>query len=89
MLFRSHTDESVDRIKVATIDNTTLTVGKTVKVDVTVWVYSTASDRLDLYYSGDANNPTWTLIGTITPPATGAQTLTGNYVLPGGTLQAV
>jgi len=85
-----HSDESNDRIVVSTTDGSTLAAGKTVKVSATVWAYSGfTSDHLDLYYTANANSPTWTLIGTITPAAAGAQTLSANYTLPSGSLQAV
>ena len=38
-----------------------------------------SSDSLDLYYAANANSPTWVFIGSIVPPAGGAQ----------GSLQAV
>jgi hypothetical protein len=85
-----HSDESNDRLVVSTTDGSTLAAGKTVKVSATVWAYSGfTSDHLDLYYTANASSPTWTLIGTITPAAAGAQTLSANYTLPSGSLQAV
>ena len=85
-----HSDESNDRLVIATTDGCALAAGKTVKVSATVWAYSSfTSDHLDLYYTANASSPTWVLIGTITPTAAGAQTLSANYTLPSGTLQAV
>ena len=85
-----HSDESSDRIKVSTTDGSGLAAGKTVRVDATVWAWTTPSaDHLDLYYAANANSPTWTFIGTITPTAAGAQTLSATYTLPAGSLQAV
>ncbi|MBZ5686352.1 MAG: hypothetical protein LAP86_15080 [Acidobacteriia bacterium] len=85
-----HSDESNDRLVISTTDSSSLAAGKTVRVSATVWAYSSfTSDHLDLYYTANANSPTWTLIGTITPPAAGAQTLSANYTLPSGSLQAV
>jgi hypothetical protein len=85
-----HSDESNDRLVVSTTDGSTLAAGKTVKVSATVWAYSSfTSDHLDLYYAANANSSSWTLIGTITPTAAGAQTLSANYTLPSGSLQAV
>ena len=85
-----HSDESNDRLVVTTTDGSTLAAGKTVKVSATVWAYSSfTSDHLDLYYTANANSPSWTLIATITPTAAGAQTLSGTYTLPSGSLQAV
>jgi len=85
-----HSDESNDRVVVATTDGSALAAGKTVKVSATVWAYSSyTSDALDLYYTANANSPSWTLIGTIIPTVAGAQTLSANYTLPSGSLQAV
>jgi hypothetical protein len=85
-----HSDESNDRLVVATTDGSAFAAGKTVKVSATVWAYSGfTSDHLDLYYAANANSPSWVLIATITPTAAGAQTLSANYTLPSGSLQAV
>jgi leucyl aminopeptidase len=85
-----HADESNDRIKVSTTDGTALAPGKTVRIDATVWAWTTpAQDKLDLYYAANANSPTWTFITTLTPAAAGAQTLSATYTLPSGALQAV
>jgi leucyl aminopeptidase len=84
-----HVDESNDRLKVSTLDGTSFAAGKTVKIDATVYVYSTTADKLDLYYTANAASPTWTFITTITPPGTGIRTLSANYTLPSGTVQAV
>jgi hypothetical protein len=85
-----HSDESNDRIKVSTTDGSALAAGKTVRIDATVWAWTTPSaDHLDLYFAANANSPTWTLVGTLTPTAAGAQTLSATYTLPAGSLQAV
>jgi hypothetical protein len=86
-----HSDESNDRLVVQTTDGSTLAPGKTAKVSATVWAYrGFTSDHLDLYYAADASSPSWVLIGTITPTAAGAQTLSANHTLPsGGASQAV
>jgi Big-like domain-containing protein/immune inhibitor InhA-like protein len=85
-----HSDESNDRLKVATTDGSNFAPGKTVTISATVWAWTTpSSDRLDLYYAANANSPTWTFLTTLTPAAGGAQTLTANYTLPTGALQAV
>src|SRR5262249_13183619 len=63
-----HSDESNDRLVIATTDGSSLAAGKTVTVSATVWAYSSfTSDHLDLYYAANANSPTWTLIGTLSP----------------------
>jgi hypothetical protein len=85
-----HSDESNDRIKVSTVDGTDFAAGKTVRIDATVWAWTTpAQDALDLYYTSNANSPSWTFLTTIVPPAAGAQTLSATYTLPAGPLQAV
>jgi hypothetical protein len=85
-----HSDESNDRIFVSTVDGEVFSEGSTVQIDATVWAWSTGSaDTLDLYYAADANSPSWTYITSLAPPAGGAQTLSAQYVLPAGELQAV
>jgi len=90
-----HSDESIDRLVVATNDGTALAGGKTVTVSATVWCYTTtpSSDSLDLYYTASipgTGSPTWTLIGTQACTVGGAQTLTRTYTLPStGTQHAV
>ncbi len=85
-----HNDESNDRIVVSTLDGGNFTEGDTVEIAATVYAWSTgSSDHLDLYYAADANNPVWTLITTINNPGSGVQTLTAQYVLPAGGMQAV
>lgn len=83
-----HSDESNDRIVVASTDGGALTHGTT--VTATVWAWSTgSSDALDLYYAANPNSPTWVLIGTIVPSGGGAQSISRTYTLPTGSLQAV
>jgi hypothetical protein len=85
-----HSDESNDRLRVATLDGTPLAAGKVVQVTATVWAWTTpAQDKLDLYYAANADSPSWTFITTLTPTAAGAQAMSATYTLPAGTLQAV
>jgi leucyl aminopeptidase len=84
-----HSDESLDRLKVTTTTGGNLAAGTTVRVDATVWAYSSTADKLDLYYTANANSPTWTLIGTFSPGGTGARTISATYTLPTGSLQAI
>jgi hypothetical protein len=85
-----HSDESLDRLRVFTPNGTNLSAGSTVTVQATVWAYASySSDQLDLYYAADARNPTWVLLTTLTPTASGANTLSATYTLPAGTLQAI
>ena len=85
-----HSDESNDRLKVSTVDGADFAAGKTVRVEATVWAWTTpAADKLDLFYAANASNPSWTLLTTLTPGAAGAQTLSATYTLPSGPLQAV
>jgi hypothetical protein len=85
-----HVDESNDRLKVATVDGSNFAPGKTVRIEATVWAWSTpSSDALDLFYASNAASPNWTFIGTIVPTVAGAQTLSTTYTLPAGPLQAV
>lgn len=84
-----HGDESVDRIRVSTLDGSPLAAGKLVKVEATVWVWGAGSDRLDVWYTETAAAPAWKLAGTVAPTANGQQTLSQTFTLPSGSLQAV
>jgi PKD repeat protein len=85
-----HSDESNDRLMIATTDGSSFAAGKTVTVTSTVWAWNTgSSDALDLYYAANANSPSWTFIKTIVPSAGGAQALSATFTLPSGSLQAV
>jgi leucyl aminopeptidase len=85
-----HSDESNDRIRVLTTDGTPFAAGKTVRIEATVWAYSTyTSDKLDLYYAANANSPAWTFLATLSPTKAGSQILSATYTLPAGALQAV
>jgi murein DD-endopeptidase MepM/ murein hydrolase activator NlpD len=87
-----HKDESIDRIKLSTLDGGNFAPGKTVKIEVDVWAWGTDGyDHLDLYYAPDATNPSWTYIATLdTANTAGAQLLSTTFTLPGGgSLQAV
>jgi bacterial leucyl aminopeptidase len=85
-----HVDESNDRIRVFTLDGTNLSPGKTVRIEATVWAYTTPSaDRLDLYRASNGLSPSWVHVATLTPSAPGAQTLSATYTLPQGGVQAV
>ena len=83
-------DESVERITVRTLDGGNFTAGDVVEVSVDVWAWSTgSSDTLDLYYAADALNPVWEYLGSEVPGGGGAQTLTRQFTLSDGPLQAV
>jgi Zn-dependent metalloprotease len=86
-----HSDESNDRIRVFTTDGTNFAPGKTAQIDATVWAWTTPSaDTADFFYAADANAPSWVFIGSRTPTAAGAQTLSITYSIPnGGANQAV
>jgi hypothetical protein len=85
-----HSDESNDRIRVFTTDGSNFAPGKTVTVQATVWAWTTpSSDTADFFYAANAASPSWVFIGSVQPTAAGAQTLSVNYTLPAGALQAV
>ena len=86
-----HFDESLDRLAVSTTDGSLLAAGKTVKIDATVWNYSSA-DSLDLYFAPNANSPVWTTIATDVKAAGGSQTqqvISTTFVLPAATLPVI
>ena len=74
-----HSDESVDAILV-TSSSGNLSAGTSIDIDVTAYWWSTTSDSLDVYYTEDVNNPSWTAIATdLKASATGLQTLTVSH----------
>ena len=79
-----HSDESIDKIVISTVDGSNFAPGKTVKVEATVWAFSTASDFLDLFYAPDATNPNWVFIATLRPSVLGLQTLSTTFTLAQG-----
>ncbi len=87
---RMHIEESLDNIRVSTLDGSNFAPGKTVRIDVGVWNVRTTQDFLDLYYAADATNPNWVYITTLQSPTFGSQVLSTTYTLPDGDgLQAV
>ncbi|RKH40688.1 M20/M25/M40 family metallo-hydrolase [Corallococcus sicarius] len=88
-----HSDESLDAVKVSTVDGTPFAPGKQVRVEATVWAYANpSSDRLEFFYTANATatTPVWTQIGTsLTPTAAGTVKLSATYTLPAGATQAV
>ena len=85
-----HVDESLDRIKISSLDGLPLTTGKSVRIEVTVWAYSSYSaDALDLFYTASSGSPNWIYLTTINPTQPGGQTLSAVYTLPAGTNQAI
>jgi hypothetical protein len=86
-----HVRESIDRIRVGTLNGSQMSPGSVVRVDVTVWGYGPTAigDTLDLFSAADATSPTWTYIGSQETHRDGPQTLSMTYTLPTGALQAV
>src|SRR5207248_4683139 len=73
------------------VDGTPLAAGKTARIDATVWVFSTASDFLDLFFAPDASaaSPVWTPLGTLLATSLGLQTVSTTFVLPDGPLPVI
>ncbi len=84
-----HSDESIDGLTVTTTSGGNLAAGQQVTIQANVYAYSTTSDTLDLYYAANASSPTWTLLGSYHPSATGSTTISATYTLPTGSLQAI
>jgi hypothetical protein len=84
-----HYDESLDRLKISTVDGTALAAGKQVNVEATVWIYS-GNDHLDIFFAPDANAPVWALVSTVTVTASQSQRiLNASFALPEATLPAI
>lgn len=81
--------ESVESLKVATLDGTPLAPGKAAELEVRYYAFSPELDRVDLFYAADANRPAWIRFATLLPATTGFQSGSAVFVLPTGPLQAV
>ncbi|RYZ07351.1 MAG: peptidase S8 [Myxococcales bacterium] len=84
-----HTNPSLDYLSIATNGGGNLAAGQTVTVRADVWVYTPSDDRLDLFYTADADaSPVvWTPVTGATDvsfSAGGAKTFTTTFVLPSG-----
>lgn len=78
-----HSDESIDRIRLHTLDGSPLAPGKTVQVDVTVWAFGDGqSDALDLFYAANAPSQDWAYLITLTPAGGGPQLLSAQFTVP-------
>jgi hypothetical protein len=76
-----HSDESIDRVVIKTVDNGPFAAGKQVTVSVTAWCWGT-SDSFDLYYTTNAGAPAWTALTTNQAcTASGARTFTHTFNL--------
>lgn len=85
-----HTSTSIDRMVVSTTGGAPFATGSRVRVEMLIWATASfANERLDIFHAPDANNPTWTLLTTITPPGSGARITSYEFNLPAGSLQAV
>lgn len=79
-----HSDESLDRLRIETLDGTPLGPNKQVRVTATVWAFSGTSNFLDVYHTQSVSSPMWTLLGTLQTTGSGLRTITGNFFLPAG-----
>ncbi|MBI3071878.1 MAG: putative Ig domain-containing protein [Deltaproteobacteria bacterium] len=84
-----HNAQSLDRIRISTLDGKNFAPGKRAKISATVWSWFAYYDRLDLYVASSAPIPTWTFLTTLSATKSGLQTLSTTYVLPDSALQAV
>jgi hypothetical protein len=85
-----HLDESLDWLRVSSVDGLPLQAGKRVRVEARVWAYdSWGDDRLSIYTTHTPTDPHWTWVATLAPTGPGAQRLGAEFDLPPGGLQAV
>ncbi|WP_243336959.1 Ig-like domain-containing protein [Anaeromyxobacter soli] len=82
-------DESIEQLRISSDDGKPLVVGGNVKLEVDAIVGGELGDSLDLYASPAVSPPSWRHLITLTPVASGPQTLTAWYTLSAGGTQAV
>jgi len=78
-----HSDESIDSIRIRSVDGTAITVGKPVIAEVDVWAYAGyTTDKLDLFITSNIATPAWSLVATLTPNKAGASRLSATFTMP-------
>ncbi len=83
-------DESLEWMKVSSVDGLALAAGKRARVEARVWAYTGWSDdALDLFYTTTPGDLHWVWFATVRPAGPGLQTLVAEYVLPPSGWQAV
>ncbi|OJT24354.1 hypothetical protein BO221_14385 [Archangium sp. Cb G35] len=88
----SHMREAVERIRIIREDGTVLAAGKRVRIEVDVRAGYIPADTLDLYHSANgARGTTFTKFASLRPTdgAGPYQTLSAEFILPAGNLQAI
>ncbi len=84
-----HVDESIERLVISSVNGAVLKAGTTAKIDATVWAFSVANDKIDLYSSPTVSAPAWTLIKTLSPTVKGLGIVSATFTLPAGSQQAI
>jgi hypothetical protein len=84
-----HSDESVDSIRISSVGGGDMQAGQKVDIVAKVWAYNPSTDFVDFYHAIDATNPQWQFIETVKPISSSANTLSTQYTLGSGSLQAV
>lgn len=83
-------DESVERIKVVSLNGGALVPGTEVEIEATVFAWDYHQDTIDFWYTADAMNPKWILIQSVRPAVSDTtKKIRARYTLPQGGLQAV
>ena len=82
-------DESIERVRVISEDGNAIATGANARVEVDVFVGADLGDFLDIYVSPTASPTAWRHVITLTPAASGAQTLSAPFTLAAGSQQAV
>ncbi len=82
-------DESIERIRITSLDGQSLATGGGARIDVDVFVGADLGDFLDIYVSPSDSPTSWRHVITLTPAASGAQTLSAPFTLAEGSPQAV
>jgi hypothetical protein len=85
-----HEDSSIDSIVVSTIDMTDFKPGSTVQIDAKIWgIAEQDATSIHFFYTADATDPSWQFIETVDKISAGESTVSTQYILPNGSLQAV
>lgn len=85
-----HEDSSIDRIIVRTVDMMDFKPGKKVQIEAKIWaVAERDATSIHFYYASDVTDVSWQFIETVSKLPAGESSVSTEYTLPNGSLQAV
>ena len=82
-----HMAESLDRLRIWTLDGRPFAEGKQVEVGANTWGGAVGNDSLDIFFAADAANPVWQWM--VTTQGIGQLPVSARFILPAGLSPAI